>query len=303
MAAADQLTLINPLTQTALLQVRTLGNATDYTQWQHLTTYSVFWLEQGEGQYETALQTTPFGAHTLLFFPPAQPFRLIFHASAPVQGVALHFVPDFYCLEKHQAEVACKGVLFDTLLPPAVVHAAAEAAAITNLLELLRTEMQQPALAQRELLVSYLKILLIQASRLRIQQSAGLSAPALRRAQLPVPLQKLEELIEQHYREKHTPADYADLLHLSRKALGNLTRLYYGRTVTSLIQERIVLEAKRELYLTTNPIKEIAFNLGFRDQHYFSRFFKHTTTIAPQLYREQVNGEQVMLKSRQAVSA
>ncbi len=55
-----------------------------------------------------------------------------------------------------------------------------------------------------------------------------------------------------------------------------------------MIAERIVIEAKRELYLTNKPVKEIAFELGYNDEYYFSRFFKTNADVSPQLFRETV---------------
>lgn len=55
-----------------------------------------------------------------------------------------------------------------------------------------------------------------------------------------------------------------------------------------MIAERIVIEAKRELYLTSKPVKSIAYELGFNDEFYFSRFFKNNADVSPQLYRETV---------------
>ena len=58
--------------------------------------------------------------------------------------------------------------------------------------------------------------------------------------------------------------------------------------MTNLISERIIIEAKRELYLSDKPVKEIAFELGYDDEHYFSRFFKTNAYVSPQMYRDTV---------------
>ncbi|WP_210521132.1 helix-turn-helix domain-containing protein [Hymenobacter terricola] len=278
-------TLVDPRTGEPNFQLHEFGPGTDYVQWQHRPTYSVLWIQQGEGRYDVALSNASFAVQTLLFFSANQPFRLSFDDNTLVRGVALHFGPDFYSQQKHQVEAACKELLFNLAAAPVTIQVGADdEAAFTGMVAMLREEMQQPALAQREMLFSCLKILLIRASRLRLEQSAEAAAgPA--RAAVPDVLQRLEKLIEQHYHQKHTPADYAHLLHLSPKSLGKLLRTYYRKTLTALIQERIVIEAKRQLYLTNKSVKEIAFALGFNDQYYFSRFFKHTTSIAPQQYR------------------
>ncbi len=65
-------------------------------------------------------------------------------------------------------------------------------------------------------------------------------------------------------------------------------KTHFNKTLTDLISERIIIEAKRELYLTHKSIKEIAFDLGYNDEHYFSRFFKVNADVSPQMFRETV---------------
>ncbi|MEX0662390.1 MAG: helix-turn-helix domain-containing protein [Balneolaceae bacterium] len=78
------------------------------------------------------------------------------------------------------------------------------------------------------------------------------------------------------------------MLTISAKALATITKKHFNKTLTELISERIIIEAKRELYLTNKPIKEIAFELGYEDEYYFSRFFKKNADVSPQFYRETV---------------
>jgi YesN/AraC family two-component response regulator len=63
------------------------------------------------------------------------------------------------------------------------------------------------------------------------------------------------------------------LLNISPNALAKIAKTHFNKTLTDLITERIVIEAKRELYLTDKSIKEVAYELGYNDEHYFSRFF------------------------------
>jgi AraC-like DNA-binding protein len=137
------------------------------------------------------------------------------------------------------------------------------------------------------LLISYLKIFLINGSRLRIEQSP-LASAEISGLKEPFVLQNLKDAIEEHFKTKHAPADYADLLNISPKALAKITKNHFNKTLTNMIAERIVIEAKRELYLTSKPVKSIAYELGFNDEFYFSRFFKNNADVSPQLYRETV---------------
>jgi YesN/AraC family two-component response regulator len=52
--------------------------------------------------------------------------------------------------------------------------------------------------------------------------------------------------------------------------------------------ERVIIEAKRELYLTSKPVKAISYELGFDDEFYFSRFFKNNAAVSPRVYRDTV---------------
>lgn len=98
----------------------------------------------------------------------------------------------------------------------------------------------------------------------------------------------LKEAIEIHFKTKHSASDYADMLNISAKALARITKTHFNKTISNLIAERIIIEAKRELYLTNKPIKEIAYELGYEDEYYFSRFFKTNADVSPQLYRDTV---------------
>ncbi len=171
--------------------------------------------------------------------------------------------------------------------PPFVKIDENSAATFKMLCEQIKTEMQNPALAQHELLVSYLKILLITAVRLKTQQQPQVKE-ILTNNKEPFILQKLKDAIEANFRTKHSPSDYAKILYISPKSLAKITKAHFNKTLSDLINERIVIEAKRELYLTNKPIKEIAYELGYEDEYYFSRFFKNNTDISPSLYRTTI---------------
>lgn len=247
--------------------------------------YSFIWIQAGSGDIMADLAEYRVDKDSIFTFSPYQPYMI---SSEDLKGLALHFHPDFFCIHKHQREVACNGILFNNLYQPPVTRVDIPSiTTLQGLFEQIRKEMETPSLAQFEILVSYLKIVLITASRLKAAQNPELiSAPGDTHESFI--LQHLKEAIERDFKKKHTPAEYAEELNISAKALARLTRNYFNRTLTELISERIIIEAKRELYLTRKTIKEIAYELGYADEYYFSRFFKSNTEVSPQLYRETV---------------
>ncbi len=93
--------------------------------------------------------------------------------------------------------------------------------------------------------------------------------------------QLLEKIIIRIYNTVEAPKDF-------KSAGCKVSRMYYNKTLSNIINERIIIEAKRELYLTNKAVKEIAYELGFEDEYYFSRLFKVNADISPQKYRKTV---------------
>lgn len=279
-------TLINPQNGNLAFKLFSFDNNVYFDHLQRNNYYSLIWIKNGTGKVKADFCEYDFSENTLFAFSPYQPFMV--STNENIDGIALQFHPDFFCIHKHQAEVACNGVLFNNIYqPPFISIDDASSGTLTMLLEQMKIEMHNPALAQYELLVSYLKIFLITAARLKSEQQPEL-AFAAQDVKQPFILQTLKDAIEKDFKTKHSASDYASTLNISAKALAKLTKTYFNKTLTGLIAERIIIEAKRELYLTNKAVKEIAYELGYDDEYYFSRFFKTNADVSPQMYRETV---------------
>jgi len=93
-------------------------------------------------------------------------------------------------------------------------------------------------------------------------------------------------LLETNITEVKHVSQYAELLNLSVYQLNAITKASVGKTTTDLINEQIILEAKRYLLATPNQIKDIAWDLGYEDTSYFIRFFKKHTGHSPDAFRK-----------------
>ena len=285
-------TLINPQNGNLAFKVFGFTSNSCFDHIQRNNYYSLIWVKEGFGKIKADFSEYDFEANSLFAFAPYQPY--MFFDNPNIEGVAIQFHPDFFCIHKHQQEVACNGVLYNNIYQPPFVTIDEKAENTFGMvLEQIKTEMQNPALAQYELLVSYLKIFLITASRLKTEQLSALEQENAKGKE-PFILQNLKNFIEIHFKTKHSPSDYAYLLNITPKALGKITKAHFNKTLSDLISERIIIEAKRELYLTNKAIKEIAYELGYEDEHYFSRFFKNNADVSPQMYRETVGYARAM---------
>jgi len=286
MQTQKPLTLVDPKNGNLAFKIFSYDDNSHFDHVQRNNYYTVVINLAGSGKLKSDFSTYDFSGQVLMCFSPYQPFMI--SGADDLSGVILNFHPDFFCIHLHQKEVACNGVLFNNIYqPPFITLADKDVTLFLNIIEQMQIEMQNAALAQYELLISYLKIFLINGSRLRLDQSPMASAE-ISGLKEPFVLQSLKDAIEENFKTKHSPAEYADLLNISPKALAKITKNHFNKTLTNMIAERVVIEAKRELYLTSKPVKSIAYELGFNDEFYFSRFFKNNSDVSPQLYRETV---------------
>ena len=247
--------------------------------------YSVIWVKNGSGLMKADFSEYLFKENTVFAFAPYQPFML--STDKEINGVAVQFHSDFYCIHRNPKETNCDTVLFNNIYQePFISIDDATGSKLNQQLEQLKQEIQNKENDNYELLIPNLKIFLVTLSRLKALSTT--SEPKFVSAETPLVLQNLKKTIEENYRQKHSASDYAELLNISTNALAKLVKTHYNKTLTDLITERIIVEAKRELYMTSKHIKEIGWQLGYADEFYFSRLFKANTDISPQTYRDTV---------------
>ncbi|WP_276501418.1 AraC family transcriptional regulator [Terrimonas pollutisoli] len=98
-------------------------------------------------------------------------------------------------------------------------------------------------------------------------------------------LDELLALLETHIADYKQVSQYAARLNLTPYQLNAITKATLGKTCSALIDEHIILEAKRYLLATTNQVNQIADHLGYEDVSYFIRFFKKQTGYSPESFR------------------
>nr|WP_067053772.1 helix-turn-helix transcriptional regulator [Mucilaginibacter sp. L294] len=95
------------------------------------------------------------------------------------------------------------------------------------------------------------------------------------------------ELLERNYTIAKRPADYAEKLNISTPYLNECVKNATGYSVSYHIQQRVILEAKRLLYHSSQSVKEIAAALGYDDFPYFSRLFTKVAGITALTFRNK----------------
>ncbi len=89
--------------------------------------------------------------------------------------------------------------------------------------------------------------------------------------------------IEDYFLEHPSVEEMAERLGMNTNALYHLVKTKCGISPKIYLTERLILEAKRKLYLENISIKELAYDLNYNDPEYFSRLFrKHTGKSIPE---------------------
>jgi AraC-like DNA-binding protein len=99
-------------------------------------------------------------------------------------------------------------------------------------------------------------------------------------------LYNFRKLVDDYYAEKRLPKDYAAMLYITPNHLNALCHDLLGISAGELIRDRVLLEAKRLLVNATLSISEIAYQLNFTDNSYFTKFFKKYSGITPEEFRK-----------------
>ena len=145
-------------------------------------------------------------------------------------------------------------------------------------------EYRKPREGQACVLGAYLKILLVVMTRMLKFKPVGSNQhdPRIKY------FEDFQNLLEQHYAEHFSVNEYAGRLGLTTGRLNRMCQRYAGQNAMQVIHGRLISEAKRKLIYVDSSMNEIAYDLGFKDPAYFSRFFTRHCGEAPGKYRARL---------------
>lgn len=98
---------------------------------------------------------------------------------------------------------------------------------------------------------------------------------------------RFKQLIKEQFREMKQVKQYALLLHITPLYLNEVMKEITGFSASYWIHHEILLESKRLLAFSEKDVRQIAWDLGYEDDAYFSRFFKKHTGSAASTFRKQ----------------
>ncbi len=220
---------------------------------------------------------------SILFVSPYQNVAWICKNPTAVTQICFH--ADYYCIAYHKKEVACNGILFNNIyLNPFVSIKESTYQEIKAIVEKMKREMSSDNPFSESIIKTYLQLILAICSK---EKSIALNFEQINTT-VSKEVLSFQHLLEIYFLTERSVAFYASKLALSPNSFSKKIKQQLIKTPTQLIQERVVLEAKKLLHLTHKSVKEIAFELNFEDEFYFSRYFKKSVGLSPLHYRKNV---------------
>lgn len=96
---------------------------------------------------------------------------------------------------------------------------------------------------------------------------------------------RFKKLIDDSYSQEHKVAFYSNTLSVTSDYLNKYVKSQIGKSAKELIQDKLLLEAKRSLIFSDISNKELSFQLGFDEPSHFSNFFKKFTQTTPKNFK------------------
>ncbi len=244
--------------------------------------YHIIWFTKGSPDFLVDFKPVTITPNTVLFLGKDTVQR--FGENRDFEAKAILFTDTFFCKTEVDATFLRSSMLFSDLLSVAKIQLNENASQFTDLLQLMQNETEQEKdVSQDPILKNLLHSFLLLSERERRKQSfieikKGIELDHVLR---------FKDLLDANYRSLKKVSEYTDRLSITERQLNHATAKILDRSPKQMINERVMLEAKRLLVNTHDSVKEIGFKLGFEEPTNFTKYFRKHTEVSPVEFRDQ----------------
>lgn len=241
--------------------------------------YQIVLFTQGSGRHSIDFQHFTAAPHQVYYMSPGQMHDWDFDENT--DGYLINFNESFFTSVCHNPNFVRDFPLFSTISGRPVnsldMGCCGE---VEQVFAQMLEEFERGGEFKMDLLRGMLTIILVKLSR----AAPTTTNPAASKHNLQL-MRQFERHIEENFREKRLPKDYAEMLFITPNHLNQVANEMTGQSAGTLIRERVLLEAKRLLVNSDLMISQIADALNFEDNAYFARFFRKYTDVTPEGFR------------------
>ena len=247
----------------------------------------IFWVKKGEGSFFLDFQEYTFKANTLIFITKDQLHYFLPFNKAETEIISIGFMPEFVYRNDSDLEHLFKFNASAHLKEEQTLPISNQS---IEKLENLSKEMATVCDEWNDAYKAngfyhYLCLFLMQCEMMQEQQRGGGNGSI---DEDIINYLAFNELLEQHYKTEFKVDFYTEKLNMTVKSLGKLTKAHYKLSPKTVIDDRRVLEIKRQLQGTSKSGKTIAYELNFGEPTNMFKFFKKHVGLTPKEFRAQV---------------
>jgi AraC-like DNA-binding protein len=233
-------------------------------------------VKKGSGSHEIDFISYEVGDHLIFFMRPGQVHKLLLKSGST--GFLIQFEEGFYHPRDKTSSQWLKKASTKSFHSPGAAAFERLASIIGHML----LEFEERQEGYLDVIKADLDILFIGLQR---QSETSDKFPDNTSRYTQERYDEFLELLDNNITNHKQVAFYTRLMNLSSYQLNEITKSSVGKTASEIINEHIVLEAKRYLLATPNQVKEIADHLGYGDISYFIRFFRKHAGFSPEAFR------------------
>ncbi|MBM9578554.1 helix-turn-helix domain-containing protein [Leptospira sp. 201903070] len=238
------------------------------------TYFALFFFLEGSGLHTIDFQEYTIEAGSLFFLKPAQVHSWKFTKS--VKGFALKISSEFFTDQGENAS-ALRDYPFFQFARSSPKIKIEDCPRLRSDFERLIDEKDRSS--EKKMLLILSQVILLQAKKeYDFQEANEILADST--------IISFQKLLEENFLKERNTSYYSRKIGISPNTLNRICHEELGRSAKSLIHERILLEIKRLLLHSNLNITQIAWELGFADNAYFSRYFKSQTGTSPEKFRD-----------------
>lgn len=245
--------------------------------------YSIFWIESGEATHATEFVEYSLKADTIVFVPPGLKHRMYMDRS--VGGTYILFNEEFIRFNRKNHVPLKEYRLFNNEDFKSLITVTPEVRPkLKSITDMIFDEISAPDQYSQDIVLNLLHFFLLESRRIFDQQNQAVIELPTETPDSTIIQFKL--LIEQNFQTQKNVSAYASMLNMNPSCLNEVAKKTTGITAGELIRNRVIDETKKLLFSSGMSGKEIAFEMGFDDPAYFSRFFRKYTGTTLKEFRE-----------------
>ncbi|WP_163717348.1 AraC family transcriptional regulator [Mangrovibacterium lignilyticum] len=243
--------------------------------------FEVLYLLKGSGFHVIDGNRYEIKPPCVFFMSPGQAHKIEF--SHDIEGYIFIFTADFYLANRSNQNSLIEFPFFYNLKqdnPPLLLEQQSDISFLEGLFKRSIGELESNETNRLDMLRSLLDLILTTCSS-RYRTSENMSG----KGKGHILVKKFYHLVEENNHKNLSLKEYAALLAVTPNHLTQTVKILTGKTSSQIIKAKQILEIKRLLVHTNLSVAEIAHQLHFEDQSYFTKFFKRESGFSPLQYR------------------